>query len=277
MMSTNESARAFLGHFVPTLTPESFRRRYRLGAELGSGLCATTRRAIQLSTGTNFAVKMIDKSWARSLRDPRCNARTLEAEIVIHASLTHPNVAKFHEALQDDKYFYIVMELCAHGSFRSLREGPRTIQACLYIAKQIFEAVRYLQSMGVAHRDLHWENIMFIENDQVKVVDFGRSIAADLGRFKNRFAGARSLDLPSPSNEERPSTVAFRKDIEWDTHLCGKYLQDVLECYRLYRQQQNEPEAEEERRIRKAMTSLARNIKISDMTIRDAVEAVQKI
>ncbi len=45
--------------------------------------------------------------------------------------------------------------------------------------KQVLEAVKYLESMGVAHRDIKTENVLLNKYLQVKVIDFGRSVKVD--------------------------------------------------------------------------------------------------
>lgn len=55
--------------------------------------------------------------------------------------------------------------------------GPQREEAMRPLAAQIFNAVRWLHNLGIAHRDLSLENVLLTVSDdsdlQVKVIDFG--------------------------------------------------------------------------------------------------------
>lgn len=93
---------------------------------LGHGVEGIVKLAIESRTGKSFAVKIVDKLWLSS-SDAWCNGQTLTAEIVIHAGLRHPNIAKFREALQDSDNIYIVMEFCGDGTLATRLEQPLSL------------------------------------------------------------------------------------------------------------------------------------------------------
>ena len=45
-----------------------------------------------------------------------------------------------------------------------------------YYFRQIMEAVRYMHSQLICHRDLKLENILISDRNRVKIIDFGFSI-----------------------------------------------------------------------------------------------------
>lgn len=50
-----------------------------------------------------------------ALLHQRKNRQKVLAEILIHRSLEHPNIVRFHDLFQDDANVYFKLELCAHG------------------------------------------------------------------------------------------------------------------------------------------------------------------
>ncbi|KAL3935778.1 MAG: hypothetical protein SGBAC_008767 [Bacillariaceae sp.] len=96
-------------------------------------------------------------------------------EIVILQTLDHPNIVKAIETFDYHNRLYLVLELCSGGDLYS-RDPYDEEQAC-GIVYSIVDAVSYMHSKGITHRDLKFENIMFGHPStySVKVIDFGLS------------------------------------------------------------------------------------------------------
>ena len=67
------------------------------------------------------------------------------------------------------------MEYCEKGElFDYLRaEGPLTHEMAGKVFAQIYQAVKYMHSKGIAHRDIKAENIVFDSDMNAKLIDFG--------------------------------------------------------------------------------------------------------
>lgn len=72
-----------------------------------------------------------------------------------------------------------MMEYCEGGSLVQRMNERETfpeddVKTVIY---SVFEAVNYLHSIGIVHRDLKMENIMFLDQgiNNVKIIDFGLS------------------------------------------------------------------------------------------------------
>ncbi|MCQ2817552.1 MAG: serine/threonine-protein kinase [archaeon] len=144
---------------------------------LGGGQFGTVRVG-QRKNGNQikkYAIKTITKKKLSS-RD----IQNLTNEVQILSSLDHPNIIKLEEAYQDQFYLHIVTELC---------EGKDVLQQCHYkdnlsennVCLLIFKlvvAVKYLHELGICHRDIKTDNIMFATKDfksDIKLLDFGLS------------------------------------------------------------------------------------------------------
>lgn len=96
----------------------------------------------------------------------------------------HPNIIKIYEFYQDQRYFYIVTELCTGGELfdKIMEEKLFDEQKAAETIRQVLQAVNYCHKNNIVHRDLKPENILYESrqpNALLKVVDFGTSIAYD--------------------------------------------------------------------------------------------------
>ena len=90
--------------------------------------------------------------------------------------LDHPNIVKFLETYQDNKYFHLVMEYCSGGElFDRLKAGFTELEVVNVMQKAI-SAVEFIHMKKICHRDLKPENFMFQTNErdaEIKIIDFG--------------------------------------------------------------------------------------------------------
>ena len=103
----------------------------------------------------------------------------LNYEIEILKNLDHPNIMRLYEVFQDEKYIYLVTELCEGGELfdEILARGMFNETDAAFILKQVLSAVAYCHSKKVAHRDIKPENILIDNKDKltIKLIDFGTS------------------------------------------------------------------------------------------------------
>jgi calcium/calmodulin-dependent protein kinase I len=151
-------------------TEADFKERYLLGRVLGSGTFSTVRLAVDRFTGTKWACKIVTEQAEREL---------LLREVEILQQLDHPNILKYREHFSTTKNLYIITELLKGTDLRAavMERGSYAEDDAREIVRQILSALSYLDSKGVAHRDLKMENIMFspptASDRQIKIIDFG--------------------------------------------------------------------------------------------------------
>ena len=77
--------------------------------------------------------------------------------------------------LSSGEKFFIVSELAPKGDlFEFLNMATKfSEKICKQIFFQLIQAVYYIHTKGVAHRDLKLENIFLDNNLKLKVADFG--------------------------------------------------------------------------------------------------------
>ncbi len=77
---------------------------------IGSGKFGIVKMAfLRRDPSKVVAIKSISKS---TLKD---NVNMLKRELSILRTLDHPNVARFYETYEDERYVHFVMEYCAGG------------------------------------------------------------------------------------------------------------------------------------------------------------------
>jgi len=109
-----------------------------------------------------------------------------EAEIT--AQLNHPNIVQvFGFEKHDDRYF-LVMEHISGGTLddRITENGGVTELEGLEIGIGVAAGLNFAHENGLIHRDIKPGNILFGNNNQPKVVDFGLSVRHD---GEDAFAG----------------------------------------------------------------------------------------
>ncbi len=111
----------------------------------------------------------------------------LQNEVDILKQVDHPNIVKFYDMYEDEKYIYIVMELLGGGELfdQIMTKEIFTEKESRDIIAPIFDALIYCHKIGIVHRDIKPENLLFssknLETGIIKVSDFGlaRLLTAD--------------------------------------------------------------------------------------------------
>ncbi|OMJ91758.1 hypothetical protein SteCoe_5659 [Stentor coeruleus] len=145
-------------------------------AYLGSGGFAEVMACKHKPSKSIRALKIISKN---RLVNEQYDIGGILKECIILQKLNHPNILKFYEYFADEDNYYLVTEMCKGGSlFGRLRKVKffSEVQAKKIIF-QVFEAIEYIHSLGIAHRDLKPENILLLNDDsfEVKIGDFGNA------------------------------------------------------------------------------------------------------
>ncbi len=148
--------------------------------EFGRGGMGTVYRAYDETLGRLVAIKVMKKKFAEDAHFAENFLREARAA----AALNHPNVVQIYSCGQQRDQLYIVMELVGGGRLDKMIKGGRAIGEvrALEIGLQVSEGLQAANEIGLIHGDIKPENILFGNNDQAKVVDFG------LARFLDKSA-----------------------------------------------------------------------------------------
>ena len=168
---------------------KDFRKKYEYISLIGSGSFGKVRLFVERECKSfKYAIKTIKKDFFNQY-----HIKSLKNEIEILRSLDHPNIVKYFETYEDEKYLHIVMEyIPGDNLFKVLTEKlshKLTERQISQIMTCLLKAVLFLHHNGIIHRDLKPENIVFSDTGNyksLKLIDFGLSIQQNAKKEKRR-------------------------------------------------------------------------------------------
>ena len=132
-----------------------------MGHTLGTGAFGTVNRSTHKSSGFEVALKTYEKK-----KLTRKEAlMMIHREIYILAGMSHPNIMHLFEVIDSPTQCHLVMELCEGrdlAAYIKKKPGGRLSEKeAVPIFRQIVSAVSYMHRLGLVHRDLKLENILY--------------------------------------------------------------------------------------------------------------------
>jgi serine/threonine-protein kinase len=184
---------------------------YRLDALVATGSHASIFRGADLKDGTVVAVKV---PHVELELDPVFYER-FRREQEIGQKLSHPGVMRVLPSEHHSRD-YIVMEWVNGRPLRDIlsEQGKLTQDRATRIAIGICDALAYVHSHGVVHRDLQPGHIMVDSNDHIKLINFGLAsqVASKRITFTSLTPELNSISYASPE-EIRGGRCDARSDV----------------------------------------------------------------
>ena len=181
---------------------------YSLIKSIGKGEFGEVYLTSKKGTSQLFATKKVSK---QKIESPSIKKYFIN-EVTILKELQHKNIIKLEEIRQTTHNFYIITEFYNGGSLcdclrkhRMIKGKPFSEEVVQHLMRQIIDALKYLHSKRIIHRDLKLDNMLInfeSEDDknnlnmlkaEVKIIDFGFATYLDN-------SGLRYSILGSPIN-----------------------------------------------------------------------------
>jgi len=156
-------------------TPHTdIQKYYHFNRVLGHGHFGTVREVHQIADPMKklYAVKSIPKD--KIVKE----LKLLKTELEMLRVVDHPNIIKFYETFEDERYVHIVMEECTGGDLfdHLIQNGQYTEREAASLLEKIIAAINHLHTLHICHRDIKPENFLFAALDRfsdIKIIDFG--------------------------------------------------------------------------------------------------------
>ena len=163
--------------------------RYRLGEVIGRGGMSSVYCARDENLGRDVALKL----FVPQAPDAD-ELKRQEAEIQLLATLNHPSLVTLFDAgidtrIPDEPRPFLTMELVEGQDLRGrIRRSPVPLDELAVIGAGIADALAYVHSLGIIHRDVKPGNILLVqvrpgEPLRPKLTDFGIARIADATRL----------------------------------------------------------------------------------------------
>jgi serine/threonine protein kinase len=148
--------------------------RYRLGPRLGRGGMADVHEAHDLRLDRHVAIKRY-RTAAHGV-----GLRRFMAEAELLAKLSHPGLLTVFDVSFDGERPFLVLRLAPGGSLRDrLDTGSLSPDRVAEIGASVAQVLAYVHGEGIVHRDVKPSNVLFDEDGDCYLADFG--IARALG------------------------------------------------------------------------------------------------
>ena len=183
--------------------------RYEVKSELGRGGMATVYRAFDPRFDREVAVKVLPREM---MHDPQFRSR-FEREIKMIAQLEHPAIVPVYDVGDVDEQPYFVMRYMMGGSLSDrITEGNMSIEETARIIEKVAQGLAYAHRKGIIHRDLKPDNILFDENDEPFISDFG---VAKISESGSNLTGSGVIGTPAYMSPEQAqgSAIDMRSDV----------------------------------------------------------------
>lgn len=140
---------------------------------IGKGAYGKVNVGLHVLSGKLVAIKSFNK--VKITTDKAKNKILHETNILKYCN--HPNVVKFYETFESRNHILIIMEYISCGDLLSFvrKRTKLSEKVAKFIFRQIVEALQYIHSKNIIHRDIKLDNILIDLNNTIKLCDFGVS------------------------------------------------------------------------------------------------------
>ncbi|KAI9631924.1 uncharacterized protein MKK02DRAFT_21008 [Dioszegia hungarica] len=156
------------------------------------------RPSLALLQHARISARLVDRSYSSNMFSS--NAQRIASELRSSPARGHPNICKLLDFFEDREFYYMVMPRFGSGLdlFDRVEASPNGLPAfdVRSLIGQLADAVRFLHSNGIVHRDIKDENVILDGHGQCQLIDFGSSAHWRPGKRWDTFSG--TLHYASP-------------------------------------------------------------------------------
>ncbi|XP_022149943.1 serine/threonine-protein kinase HT1-like [Momordica charantia] len=179
-LSDDALARALFDSNTPTQGLENFEkwtldlRKLNMGEAFAQGAFGKLYRGTY--DGEDVAIKILERP-ENDLEKAQLMEQQYQQEVMMLATLKHPNIVRFIGSCHKPMVWCIVTEYAKGGSVRQflMKRQSRSVPLKLAVkqALDVARGMEYVHGLGLIHRDLKSDNLLIFGDKSIKVADFG--------------------------------------------------------------------------------------------------------
>mmetsp|Transcript_54742 Transcript_54742/g.62927 ORF Transcript_54742/g.62927 Transcript_54742/m.62927 type:complete len:657 (-) Transcript_54742:48-2018(-) len=190
----------------------TFHDDYKAIKMIGKGSFAKVYLVESKTTLKQFAVKAFTKESV--ILSNKANAKpSMINEIDIMRHTNHENIIRLYEVYETEKSIYLVLELVQGKSMQEVLKKPNFKELyseikCINLIRSLLDALGYLASRNIMHRDLKPDNILLDKGEKIKIVDFGLATFIKIDEYIFKKCGTPGYIAPEvfKYDHKNPST-----------------------------------------------------------------------
>ena len=162
--------------------------RYEIIGKIGAGGMSDVYKAKDLTLGRFVAIKVLKPEFSEDLNF----VTKFRTEAQSAAGLEHPNIVNIYDVGSENGMHYIVMEYVEGITLKTYieKKGQLTFKEAVSIAIQVGRGIEAAHNKGIIHRDIKPQNIMLLDNGQLRMMDFG---IARISRADNQMLAGKAM------------------------------------------------------------------------------------
>ena len=168
---------------------------------LGKGGFGEVFKVISKFNNKTYAMKRLDLEKIEKKGEGAL--RLVKNETNFLQGLSHPHIIKYYKNFQEGNFLYIIVEYARNGDLKDFIDSHKIFNKHIpeeeiwNIFLQSMEALEYIHSNYIIHRDIKPQNIFIDNNMVIKIGDFGTS------SIKGEYLQVTYLDQNIQNNDDK--------------------------------------------------------------------------
>lgn len=190
--------------------------KYKIISLLGTGGFSEVYKVEMINDKSNVKTQYALKYMVfNNNMDKERTLNRFKQEVNIIKKVNSRQFPKYIDSYFGPKECYLVMEYVEGENLRDLikRNGRIIPKEAVYYFRQICEAVHELHINKIIHRDIKSNNIIITKQKEIKILDFGLSLAPDSQRFTQDSKIIGSVYYMAPELCKTNNVPTARSDI----------------------------------------------------------------
>jgi serine/threonine protein kinase len=185
---------------------------YKVEALLGIGGMARVYRGVDTRLKRYVAIKVIGFDYQHDA----AHIDRFEREARVIAQLYHPNVVPLYRYGEIDGFLYMVMQYIDGADLQTVLSSYRhdgefmEPEEVLHIIDEVCQALDYVHSKGVIHRDVKPSNILLDKAGRAYLSDFGLALNLEVGTLGEIFGSPQYI---APEQTVSSAKAEARSDL----------------------------------------------------------------